>query len=108
MAQVIWTDSALNDLAKVFDYLTERMQSVDRAEEFCVNLFQASVERLQRLPDSGALVEELAGWQAREIYWNSYRIIYVRKGDACYVNMRIHGSRDLARHIDRDLWDQLP
>ena len=69
------------------------MQSVDRAEEFCVNLFQASVERLQRLPDS---------------HWNSYRIIYVRKGEACYVNMRIHGSRDLARHIDRDLWDQLP
>jgi len=108
MAKVIWTDSALNDLAQVFDYLAERMQSVDRAEELCLDLFHASVARLQRLPDSGALVEELAEWQAREIYRNSYRIIYVRRGNACYVNMCIHGSRDLVRHIDRNLWDQLP
>jgi len=108
MAKVIWTDSAIDDLAHIFDYLAERMQSVDRAEQFCLDPLNASVDRLGLLPDAGSLVHELAEWQAREIYRNSYRIIYVHRGDACYVNMCLHGSRDLARHIGRSLWDSLP
>jgi hypothetical protein len=73
-----------------------------------LDLVAASSERLAILPDSGALVEDLAEWHAREVYRDSYRIIYVHRGDACYVNMCIHGSRDLARHIDRNRWDNLP
>jgi plasmid stabilization system protein ParE len=86
----------------------ERTRSVDRAEEYCLNLLATSVDRLQRLPDSGSLVSELAHWQAREIYRDSYRIIYVHRDDVCYVNMCMHASRHLARHTDRRRWDNLP
>lgn len=56
MAKVIWTDSALNDLAPIYEYIARQTQSVDRAEQFCLDLVAASVDRLARLPDSGALV----------------------------------------------------
>jgi plasmid stabilization system protein ParE len=108
MAKVIWTDAAIADLGSVFDYLASSSQSADRAEQFCLDLLDRATQRLERHPDTGALVAELTEWSAREIYRNSYRIIYVHRGDACYVNMCIHSSRDLARHLDRKRWDILP
>ena len=56
------------------------------------------------MPNSGALVEELKDIGARELYKHSYRIIYLHRGDACYVIQCIHSSRDLIRHIDPDRW----
>ncbi len=97
----------MNDLARVFDDIAEGMQSADRAEQFCLDLLEATISRLRTMPNSGALVAELAEWQAREIYRSSYRVIYVHRGDACYVNMCIHSSRELAWHIDRARWDAL-
>ena len=56
------------------------------------------------MPNSGALVEELKDIGARELYKHSYWIIYLHRGDACYVIQCIHSSRDLIRHIDPDRW----
>jgi plasmid stabilization system protein ParE len=44
----------------------------------------------------------------REILFGDYRIIYRVAAGACYVMTVmtvIHGSRDLARHIDPRGWD---
>jgi plasmid stabilization system protein ParE len=108
VAKVIWTDSALDDLAQIFDYMARETQSLDRAEEFCLDLVATTHKRLHRFPASGALVPDLAEWKAREIYLKSYRIIYTHRGGACYVNMCIHSSRDFARYIDRVRWIDLP
>jgi plasmid stabilization system protein ParE len=106
MAKVIWTEPALADLCRVFDYLAREMQSADRAEAICLELLDAAYRRLQRLPDSGSPVEELRDFGAREILKHGYRIIYVHRGDACYVAQCIHASRDLVQHLDPERWEK--
>jgi len=108
MAKVIWTRPAVKDLESAFDYLARQSRSAAVAERICTELLDASYERLERLPRSGAPVEELRHIGAREIYKHSYRIIYVERGDACYVIMCIHSSRDLIRHLDPERWESLP
>lgn len=108
MAQVIWTDAALGDLANVFEYMAKSMSSFERAEAFCLDLTDHAKSRLGALPKSGALVHDLLEWHAREIFRHAYRIIYVQRGDARYVNMLIHSSRDLAIHLDRARWENIP
>lgn len=104
MAKVIWTDPAIDDLARIYDYLARETRSYDRAEALCLELLAAAQNRLVRLPDSGALVAELSDFGARELFKHDYRIIYVHIDDACYVAQCIHSSRDLARHIDPVRW----
>jgi plasmid stabilization system protein ParE len=91
----------------VFDYLARSSGSLDVAERICLEILDAAYERLAGMPDGGALVAELTDLSAREIYKHSYRIIYVHRGDACYVIQCIHSSRDLARHLDPTRWDDL-
>jgi plasmid stabilization system protein ParE len=104
MAKVIWTDPALKDLGRIYEYLAIQSQSLDTAERICNELLLASEERLSICPAAGALVPEGKQHGAREIYKHSYRIIYVVRGDACYVVRCIHSSRDLARHLDPTDW----
>jgi plasmid stabilization system protein ParE len=108
MAKVIWTEPAIQDLADVFDYLAHSTGSPEHAERICLDILEGSIDRLRTLPHSGSLVTELTEWQAREIYRQSYRIIYVCQSEVCYVRMCIHSSRDLVRHIDRAHWERLP
>jgi plasmid stabilization system protein ParE len=108
MAKVIWTKPAVTDLAAAFDYIAIQSRSVDTAERICNDILDGSYERLETFPDSGAPVEALRHISAREIYIHSYRVIYVRRDDACYVIMCIHSSRDLARHLDPERWEKLP
>jgi plasmid stabilization system protein ParE len=104
MAKVIWTEPALNDLGRIYDYLAASSQSFDVAERICDELLTTSHTRIGRSPKTGSLVAEGKKHGAREIYKHSYRIIYVQRSDACYVVRCIHSSRDLARQLDPADW----
>ena len=106
MAKVIWTDPAIADLARIRDRIARETQSYDRAVQFCLELLAASYDRLGRFPDSGAPVEALRDFGARELYKHGYRIIYVHIDDGCYITQCIHSSRELERHIDPDRWSR--
>ncbi len=108
MAKVIWTKPAVTDLASAFDYLARQSRSVDIAERVCNEILEASYDRLEALPNSGAPVEALREIGAREIFAHSYRVIYVHRDGACYVIICIHSSRDLIRHLDPQRWASLP
>lgn len=108
MARVIWTKAAIADLEAILDYLAKTSRSIETAERVCTEILEASYDRLETLPASGALVEHLRNIGAREIYRHSYRIIYVHRDDACYVIMCIHSSRDLIKHLDPERWSSLP
>jgi plasmid stabilization system protein ParE len=108
MAKVIWQDTAIDDLARIYEHLATQSQSFDVADRVCDEILTATQERLELMPDSGSLVPEGIKFGAREIYRHSYRIIYVHRGDACYIVRCIHSSRDLAQHLDPDNWPQLP
>ena len=107
MAKVIWTDPALADLARIYDHIARETQSYDRAEQFCLELLGTPYDRLARFPDSGAPVEALRDFGARELYKHGYRIIYVHLAGGCYIAPCIHSSRELERHIDADRWSKV-
>ena len=107
MAKVIWTDPALADLSRVFEFIAQRSQSVDTAERVCLELLSATHERLTHLPDSGALVEELRDFGAREVYQHRYRINYVHRQGACYIVQCVHSSCDLAKQLEPERWARL-
>jgi plasmid stabilization system protein ParE len=77
------------------------------SERNALRLEQAIIQasrRMETLPHAGAAVEELREYGVREIYHGVYRILYVARGNVCYVVCVIHGSRDLMRHINPDDW----
>ena len=108
MAKPVWTDPAIGDLARAYDFIAESSQSTQRAERVCLEIVDSAMERLARFPDAGSPVAELQEIGAREILKHAYRVIYVHRGDACYIILCIHSSRDLARHIDPSRWLSLP
>ena len=102
MAQVIWTEPALDDLRAIVEFVAR-----DSAA-YAARLGQRLVEaprRLAKLPRSGTRVPEFDRDDIREVIVRPYRILYAIRGDDCIVVAVIHGSRDLPTLVDPD---QLP
>jgi plasmid stabilization system protein ParE len=101
LVYVIWADPALDDLRAIGDYIESR--SPGNARRFCLDLYESS-DRLRNFPRSGQAVPEFGLDHIREILFGNYRIIYRVADGACYVMAVIHGSWDIARHIDPKGW----
>ncbi len=99
MAQVRWTESALDDLRAIVDFVSRDSSA------YAARLAQKIVEaprRLVMLPHSGARVPEFNRDDIRELTVRPYRIVYASRGEECHVVAVIHGSRDLASLVDPD------
>ena len=91
MSKVIWTQTALDDLSGIQEYIAR--DSVYYAEKFVDDAFRA-VERLVMFPESGRMVPERYSPDFREVIFGSYRIIYkIIDGDV-YITTMIHGKRN--------------
>src|SRR6267142_1175240 len=75
MAEVIWTEPALNDLDAIADYIA--LDDPAAARDFVQRVFK-HVEQLIAHPDSGSKPEELRGWRYRQIIEPPCRILYRR------------------------------
>ncbi|MBS4027840.1 MAG: type II toxin-antitoxin system RelE/ParE family toxin [Ignavibacteriales bacterium] len=102
MARVVWTEPALNDLHDILDYIAK--DSFVYAERFGIRVVTAPCI-LEQFPQCGRIVPEFDDENIREIFYGSYRIIYVVREEHCYITAVIHGSRDILRHIDPGTWD---
>ena len=91
MSRITWTQSALDDLAGIRDYIAR--DSVYYAEKFVDGAFSA-VERLERSPESGRIVPERNDPNLREIIYGSYRIIYKLVIRNVYIVTMVHSRRN--------------
>ena len=91
MSKIVWTQSALDDLTGIRDYIAR--DSVYYADKF-VNDALRSVERLEVFPFSGRMVAERNRADIREIGFGAYRIIYKIVDDDVYVVTMVHGKRN--------------
>ena len=91
MSKVIWTQSALDDLAGIQDYISR--DSVYYAERFVDDIF-ASVDRLKLFPRSGRKVPERNSTDLREILFGSYRVIYKIKDEDVFIIAIVHSKRN--------------
>jgi len=99
MGQVHWTESALDDLRDIAEFVAR--SSPVYAERLAARLVEAP-RRLVSLPRSGSIVSEFRRDTIREVLVRPYRIIYQIRGEDCFVVTNVHGSRELAPLLDPD------
>lgn len=101
MAQVIWTESALDDLESIVRHIAK--DSPVYAERVGLRIV-AAPRRLRDMPLIGRKVPEFDDHSIRELIYGSYRILYQVSGSSCFVLAVIHGSRDIFRHFESKDW----
>jgi toxin ParE1/3/4 len=82
MAQVIWTEPALNDLSDVAEYIA--LSNPIAAQQFVQTTFE-KVQRLEIFPDSGRIPPELENFSYREIIVNPCRVFYKNQKYICLL-----------------------
>lgn len=101
MAEIIWTEPALNDLDAIADYIA--LDNPDAARTLVQKVFR-HVEQLANHPKSGSKPQELKGWRYRQIVEPPCRIFYRQDADRVYVLyvMRVERLLKLRRLKSRE------
>ena len=73
MAQVVWSEPALNDLDAIADYIA--LDNPEAARQLVQRIF-AHVGHLEDQPKLGSKLPELKGWRYRKIVEPPCRIFY--------------------------------
>jgi len=93
VAQLVWSPSALVDLADICSY-------IGRDSEYYARLFAqrvvAAVEMLVQFPEAGRIVPEFGLRDLRELLFQKYRIVYRVKQDEVQIVAVVHGARLLS------------
>ncbi len=90
MAEIRWTEQALNDVDAIADYIAR--DSSHYARLFVQKIFMA-VNRLYLFPESGRIVPETGRNEIREIILGNYRIIYRTRSNLVEILAIYHSAR---------------
>jgi plasmid stabilization system protein ParE len=82
MAQIVWTEPALNDLDAIADYIA--LENPAAAAELVRRVF-AHVEQLEAHPESGSKPPELGRSRYRQIVEPPCRVFYRSDGERVFV-----------------------
>ena len=92
MVQINWTDSALQDLNDIGDYISK--DSIRYAEITVINLFE-SVDILEKHPFAGVKTPEFENENIRQLIRGDYRIIYLVINESRIDILTIHNCARL-------------
>ncbi|HLF95725.1 MAG TPA: type II toxin-antitoxin system RelE/ParE family toxin [Methylococcaceae bacterium] len=96
MAQVIWTEPALNDLDAIADYIA--LDNPEAARRLVQRIFR-HVAQLADHPGSGSKPQELKGWRYRQIVEPPCRIFYREEGSTVYILYVMRAERLLSPQL---------
>ncbi|MGO3739448.1 MAG: type II toxin-antitoxin system RelE/ParE family toxin [Marinomonas foliarum] len=96
MAQIIWTEPALDNLNDIAEYIA--VSNPYAAKQLVENVF-SKVQRLEQFPDSGRIPEEISTLNYREIVVNPCRIFYKVDNDSVYILHLLRQERDLRKYL---------
>lgn len=96
MAQVIWTDSALNSLEEIAEYIASHNPIA--ANKLVAKIFQ-TVDRLEMFPESGRKPPELEQFYYREVIVNPCRIFYKIVQHQVHVLYVMRQEQQLRRYL---------
>jgi toxin ParE1/3/4 len=102
MAELIWTEPAIQDLDAVADYIA--LDKPDAARRYVHRVFH-SVSRLKAFPETGQVPTELADLpQYRHLVVGPCRVFYKVSGGKVFVLHVMRSERLFRRHVvlDRD------
>lgn len=96
MAQIVWTEPALNDLQDTAEYI--ELDDSAAAKKLVKNVF-AVVERLVDFPDSGRRPPELKKTQYREKVVGPCRIFYRVEKAHVFILYILRSERTLRKYL---------
>jgi plasmid stabilization system protein ParE len=96
MAQVIWLPDALDDVARLYDFLVEKNPQATRNAALCI---KTAAQRLEMFPESGRPMDDESG--RREVFTafgaGAHVLRYRLNADGDVVIIRAWHSRELRR-----------
>ncbi len=96
MAQVIWTEPALNDLDAIADYIA--VENPIAAAALVQRVF-AHMEQLEAHPESGPRVPELKRSRYRQIVEAPCRVFYRLDGKKVFILYVMRSERSLRKAL---------
>ena len=96
MAEVVWTEPALDDLDDIAEYIA--ISNLAAAKKLVINVFE-KVDRLELSPESGCIVEEVKELGYREVIVNPCRVLYKTEDDMAFILHVLRQERDLRKYI---------
>tara|TARA_R110001632_G_scaffold1368_3_gene5499 strand:- start:54715 stop:55026 length:312 start_codon:yes stop_codon:yes gene_type:complete len=96
MAQIIWTEPALDNLNDIAEYIA--VSNPYAARQLVESVF-SKVQRLEQFPDSGRIPEEISTLNYREVVVNPCRIFYKVDNDSVYILHLLRQERDLRKFL---------
>jgi len=94
MAEVIWTEPALEDLNRIADYIA--LDDPEAAERLVQRVFQ-HVEQLTTHPESGSRPQELRRSRYRQLVQAPCRIFYRVDGRRMFILHVMRGESQLLK-----------
>jgi toxin ParE1/3/4 len=99
MAQIKWTEPALDDLNEIAEYIA--LDNPSDAKKFVQETFKA-VKRLKDFPNSGKIPTELKNSRCREIIVAPCRVLYRVDVDLVFILYVMRSERALRNFILED------
>lgn len=96
MAQVIWTEPALQDLNEIAEYIA--LDKVSAAKKLIQKIF-SSTDHLEKFSKSGRKVPELQDSRCLELIVNPCRIFYRIEKDKIYILYVMRSERKLRNYV---------
>lgn len=96
--KVLWTEPAEDELAAVFEYVTESSGSSSYARKLIENLLTRT-RRVGTFPSSGRIVPEYQDEDIREIIVAPYRVIYRIRESHVEVLSVVHSAQLLPHQL---------
>jgi len=90
VARIIWTESALQDLDQIADYIS--LDKPKAANRFVQRVFD-QVEQLASHPKTGTIPNELNGTPYRQLVIPPVRIFYREQDDTVFIIYIMRGER---------------
>jgi toxin ParE1/3/4 len=94
MAEIIWTNPALDDLNDIAEYIA--LSNLLSAKKLVTKIFDKT-DRLEAFPESGKKPIELSNLNYREVVVNPCRIFYKIDNDKVYILHVMRQERDLRK-----------
>ncbi|MEM5509138.1 type II toxin-antitoxin system RelE/ParE family toxin [Pseudoalteromonas sp. AS71] len=96
MAEIIWTNPALDDLNDIAEYIA--LSNLQSAKKLVSKIFE-KVERLELFPESGKKPIELSNLNYLELVVNPCCIFYKKDNDKVYILHVMRQERDLRKFL---------
>jgi len=96
MAQVIWTEPALQDLNEIAEYIA--LDKISAANKLVEKVF-STTERLEQFPKSGRKPPEINNSRYLEIIVNPCRIFYRIEKEKIYILYVMRSERKLRNYL---------